>query len=254
MNHAIMNARAIITPSRATKKDILHFYTKCDEQKIEVIYEGVSDLKSQFLSTNFQSNHNYQLPIANYLLYVGSFYPHKNIENLIKAFTILREKYKLDINLVLAGKKDYFYQQLRKLIDHNEAMKQLNHTIHFVGYIDDDTLANLYQNAALFIFPSLCEGFGLPPLEAMQFGIPTVASNVSSIPEICGDAALYCNPQNVEDIALKIYTALTDAPIRNKLRENGFRRIQMFSWRNMGEKTLQVYENMLKGTPTTSKG
>lgn len=243
MRHAVLKARAIIAPSEATKKDILRFY-RVEEKKIRVIYEGVASLKSQFPNSNFQSNPNFQIPISkSYLLYVGSFYPHKNIERLIDAFYILRAKYNLDIKLVLVGKKDYFQKQLQMHIENNGAMEQWSNGIIFYGYAPDAELAELYQNATLFIFPSLYEGFGLPPLEAMQFGVPVVASRASCLQEVLGDAALYCEPQSGEDIAEKIAALYTNHTLQEQLRQKGYEQLKKYSWQKMAQQTEEIYQN-----------
>jgi len=240
MQHAVVNSRAVIVPSQATKKDVLKFYN-VDEDKIKVICNGVSKLQI----TNYKLNKNLKFKIKNYILHVGSFYPHKNIEKLIDAFLILRQKYKLDVSLVFAGKKDYFYQQLRNHIDNNEAMKQWNNETIFYDHASDIELAQLYSNAKLFVFPSLYEGFGLPPLEAMSLGTPVVASNASSIPEICGQAAFYFDPNNIDDMAAKIYTAYTDKSLREKLIANSAAHIKKFSWTQMAQETFDLYKEFM---------
>src|SRR3989338_2139080 len=247
MRHAVEKARAIIAPSEFGKQDLLRFYN-IPEDKIYVIYEGVSELqitnhKSQINGNTDHQKSKIQLKTKNllpYLLYVGSFYPHKNIERLIDAFDILRAKYNLDINLALVGKKDYFQQQIKKYITTNYKLQTTN--CIFYDYASDDELAELYQISALYIFPSLYEGFGLPPLEAMSFGVPVVASNASCIPEILGDAALYFNPENAEDIATKIHMLYTNITLQNQLREKGFAQMKKYSWDKMAQETLPILE------------
>lgn len=240
MRHAVEKARAIISPSEATKRDILRFYA-IDAKKIIVTYEGISmssklKIQSEKLQFKIQS-------YRPYLLYVGSFYPHKNIERLIDAFHILRTKYNLNLKLVIVGKKDYFQEQVEKyLTAHYQLLTA--HRI-FYGYAKDEELAALYQNASLYVFPSLYEGFGLPPLEAMSFGVPVIASNASCIPEICGNAALYFNPKNAEDIAAKIYLVYTQPIKQAELCKMGYAQIQKYSWQKTAEQTLQIYSRMV---------
>jgi glycosyltransferase involved in cell wall biosynthesis len=245
IKHAVKAARAIIVPSEFVKKDILRFYN-VDDEKIKVVYEGV-DIKFRYQITNVKSISNNKCQISgDYLLYVGSAYPHKNLERLVGAFAILRQKYKFEGQLVLAGKIDYFYNQLQKyIISQYPNIQYLLSNIHFYGHATDRELTQLYSNAKLFIFPSLSEGFGLPPLEAMSFGTPVVASNSTSIPEICEDAALYFNPNDANDIAVKIYSAYTNEKLQNKLRQKGLSQIKKYSWEKMAQETLRIYNNMI---------
>src|SRR3989338_11426010 len=198
MRHAVEKARAIIAPSEFGKQDLLRFYN-IPEDKIYVIYEGVSELRITNYELRINGKTDYQEQKAQlktknllpYLLYVGSFYPHKNIERLIDAFHLIRTKYSLDLKLVLVGKKDYFQKQVQQYLTTKYSL--VTTLCIFYGRASDDELAELYQNAALYVFPSLYEGFGLPPLEAMSYGVPVVASNTPCIREVCGDAALYFN-------------------------------------------------------------
>ena len=233
VKHAILKAKTIIAPSEFTKKDILRFYN-INPDKIKVVYEGV-DL-------NLKLKKNLKFKIKNYLLYVGSAYPHKNLEKLIEAFAILRQKYKLtDLKLVFVGKIDYFYNQLKKYIISQYPNIPISNII-FYGYASDQELAGLYQNASLYVFPSLHEGFGLPPLEAMSFGLPIAASCAASIPEICGQAALYFKPADAADIAEKIYQVYNNKELIAQLRQKGFEQIKKYSWRKMAKEILEVYE------------
>ena len=252
--HAVEKARAIIAPSEFGKQDLLRFYD-IPKDKIRVICEGVSELRI----TNYELRINgktdnqeskAQLKTKNllpYLLYVGSFYPHKNIERLIDAFHILRTKHNLDIKLVLVGKKDYFQKQAQKYLTTKYSL--LTTLCIFYGRASDDELAELYQNASLFVFPSLYEGFGLPPLEAMSFGVPTMASNASCIREVYGDAVLYFNPMDTEDIAAKIYAVYINPVKQADLREKGYSQIQKYSWQKMAQETLPILELHSVQTP-----
>ncbi len=152
-----------------------------------------------------------ELPEKPYILYVGNDYPHKNLQRLKWAFEKLKSE-GLDYDLVLITK-----------------------------FVNEEELDNLYKNAALFVFPSLSEGFGLPPLEAMARGVPVVSSNATCLPEILGDAALYFNPLDVDDMAEKIKKALTDENLRKTLIQKGFEQIKKYSWRKMADETLNLY-------------
>lgn len=146
-----------------------------------------------------------------YILYVGSDYPHKNLARLKLAFQKLIED-GLDYQLILVTE-----------------------------FVSDEELDNLYKNAGLFIFPSLCEGFGLPPLEAMKRGVPVVASNATCLPEVLGNAALYFNPLDINDIAEKIKKVLTDEDLRQTLIQKGFEQVKKYNWLKMAREIIEIY-------------
>ena len=139
------------------------------------------------------------------------------------------------MNLALVGEEDYFYKRLKSLAE------EIGSLVIFTGFVPDEELKILYQNALAYIFPSMYEGFGLPPLEAMARGVPVVSSSATSLPEILGEAALYFNPLDVNDMAEKIKKALLDEGLRNNLIEKGFEQIKKYSWQKMAEETLKIY-------------
>jgi len=172
----------ILTCSNFSKSSIMEIW-KIPEQKISVIYNGINHIN---LDGKLKARKK------NYILYVGRSSPIKNLGGLIKAFKILINKYKLGLKLVLTcKKKDVPFDLIKGVEKH----------IEFAGYVSEDQLVKLYQEALLFAFPSLYEGFGFPPLDAMAQGCPTVVSNVASLPEVCGDAAYFVDPQ-VNNFAL----------------------------------------------------
>jgi len=217
-----------------------------------------------------------------YILYVGNAYPHKNLEMLVEAFNIVSRKYfntppypplikggseqisirevgerttspldkggsrgalkknTLSYLLVLVGVKNYFYQQLIKYVQDNHS--GLESRIIFFGYATDQELRQLYENAELYVFPSLQEGFGLPPLEAMSYGVPVVSSKCSCLPEVLGSAALYFDAGNVKDMAEKIYRGLMDIELRKDLIKNGYDRIKLYDWEKMARETRRIYD------------
>lgn len=158
-----------------------------------------------------------------YFLYVGNAYPHKNLEILIRA---------TPIPLVLVGKEDFFYKRL----PHTEC------TVFF-GKASEEELQNLYTNATALVFPSLMEGFGLPGLEAMAVGTPVVCSDIPVFHEIYGDAALYFDPKNSEDISNKLQTIISDKKLAKLLVEKGKLQVKKYSWKEMARKTLEAYKN-----------
>jgi glycosyltransferase involved in cell wall biosynthesis len=175
-----------------------------------------------------------------FLLYVGSAYPHKNLEKLILAFLALADNYP-DLQLVLGGKKNTFYQKLEAwliALDNKNSQR-----IIFTDYLSDNELAVLYASARVYVFPSLIEGFGLPPLEAQTYGLPVVASDASCLPEVLGKSALYFNPDSVEEMTEKIKLLLDDNNLRSELIENGKENLKLFSWERMAKKIYNLYKS-----------
>jgi glycosyltransferase involved in cell wall biosynthesis len=177
------------------------------------------------------------------MLYVGNAYPHKNLERLIEAFCIFRQQNHNDWRLILVGAPDYFYKRLQK----ETAAKNNDSSIIFYGQASDDELIELYRQAQFYVFPSLCEGFGLPPLEAMCSGLPVISSNRSCLPEVLEDAALYFNPEDTADMVRVMTKLVEDNDLRQKLITAGYRQVQKFSWKTTAQKTLDLYERCLHG-------
>ncbi len=229
ISSAIKRSLKIITISNFVKEDIIKNFN-VPREKIVVIYEGAPNSESKMNSALSSEQKNKTNP---YLLYVGNAYPHKNLEKLIEAWFLLRKK-RADLSLVLVGEDDYFYQRLRKKAPSG---------VFFAGFKSDEELINIYQQASVYVFPSLCEGFGLPPLEAMAYGVPVVAAETTCLPEILGEAALYFNPESVEDIASKINEVLENEKLYRLLQEKGFEQIKKYSWSEMARQTLKIYNN-----------
>jgi len=164
-----------------------------------------------------------------YLLYVGNLYPHKNIAGLIAAFKKINSETGAGFRLMIAGGNPI----------NSEG------EIIFTGFTDEENLDELYRKAQLLIFPSFEEGFGFPPLEAMKRGVAVVCSNTSCLPEILGDAAIYFNPYDINDIAGKIKKVLFDEDLKKELVKRGLERVKKYSWSKTAEETLSVYENIL---------
>lgn len=175
-----------------------------------------------------------------FLLYVGNFYPNKNLGRLLEAFDKLRQ-YNKDLNMVIVGRADYFQDQLKRQAGKLGATANIN----FTGFVSDAQLLWLYKNASLFVFPSLSEGFGLPPLEAMAAGCPVISSNASCMPEVLGEAAAYFDPLDPSDMAAKIEALLNDPAELERLRKAGLEQVKKYSWRRMAEETLAVYKKVL---------
>jgi glycosyltransferase involved in cell wall biosynthesis len=240
LKSTVRKAKKIISVSQNTKKDLEHFF-RVPSGKISVIYAGVNGqfkpIKDKAKLSALRQKFHLDKP---YLLYTGVWRTHKNLPNLIRAFHILKQDHHFEGYLVITGREDPLYgPEIRKEI---ESLKLQNDVI-FPGLVDEKDLVLLYNGAVAYVFPSLYEGFGLPPLEAMQCGIPVAASNVSSIPEICGqDNALFFNPEDPQNIAATIFRILSQKSLRKQLIENGFKRVKNFSWEKMAREILKLYK------------
>jgi glycosyltransferase involved in cell wall biosynthesis len=224
-------AYKILTPSENTKRDLISFYN-IDPHKIKVIYPGIS---SNFASVNNNETvkSKYNLP-DNFLLFIGTIEPRKNISSLIRAFEeagkSLPEKY----FLIIAGSPGWKNQEVLKLIQNSPARD----LIRIIGYIDDKDKPDLYRRAKLFIYPSFYEGFGFPVLEAMHAGVPVITSNRSSLPELAGNACHLINPHRPAEICSAITKIIGDKIYRQKLIADGIKRAEKFNWENAAKEWL----------------
>jgi glycosyltransferase involved in cell wall biosynthesis len=183
-----------------------------------------------------------------YLLYAGNIRRHKNIPRLVEAFAVVREQLAAhpvygDLRLVIIGDNISQYPAVRQAVIRSRA----EHVVRFLGFVPFETLRFFYQSAAVFVFPSRYEGFGLPPLEAMACGAPVVTSNVSSLPEVVGDAAILVNPENVFDIVRGIRDALLDEELRANLIRKGREQAARFSWSRTARQVLEIYQEAAMG-------
>lgn len=240
---AVKKAKKVITISENSKKD-LETLLHTSSDKIEVIYQGVgrefSRIDDPALIDDTLKRYEISEP---FLLYTGVWRSHKNVPNLIKAFNELKKELSLkDLKLVITGKEDPFYPEVKETA-HKLGLES---DVIFTGLVPEPTLIALYNAALAYVFPSLYEGFGLPPLEAMACGTPVAASDLSSIPEICGKGnAVFFDPRNYHDIAQKVNALLKDTKLQEKLVENGLKRVQDFSWETMARQTLSLYKECL---------
>ncbi len=234
---AAKRAEKIIAVSEFTKNDIVRLL-KIKPEKIFVTYEGVALPQAEPADAEvFLRSLGVK---GDYLLYVGSAYPHKNLERLVSAFKIIAEKNPAR-QLILAGKDDYFYRRLRNFINR----LGLAGKIILAGYCDDQKLVALYQNAKAYVYPSLIEGFGLPSLEAQSYGLPMVCANASCLPEVAGEGAIYFNPEDHADMAEKIILAFSDDDLRRKLISAGYENLKKYSWDKCAWQTLAVYQSVI---------
>jgi glycosyltransferase involved in cell wall biosynthesis len=236
LHHAVFRSRHIITVSEFSKNDIVKTLHVPDK-KISVTYPAPLPLNNQ---TNNDQNFPQSLNITKpYALYVGVAYPHKNLVRLLEAWKLFTEKNGAKYQLVLVGKKNFFYNRLLKQF----TALFTSQSVVFTDYIADNVLPTIYKQAKLFIFPSLYEGFGLPPLEAMQVGVPVISSNSTCLPEILGDAALYFDGTDTTAMSQTLEQGLADENLRKKLITLGHKKYPQYSWKKLAKTTSEIYQN-----------
>lgn len=238
ISRGIRKAVKIITVSEVAKSDIVKYYD-VNENNIEVIYEGVNGhygpVKDKVAVRRVLKKYKID---GDYVLYTGRFHVRKNIIRLLRAFDIVRKEDHPELKMVLIGGDQYHgFQVFQAIKDMG-----LEHHVICPGHVEDRELPLFYNGARLFIYPSLFEGFGLPPLEAMRCGIPVIASNCTSLPEILGDAALLIDPYKIDDIAEKMIQLISNEDLRKKMIERGLLRASRFTWEETARKTLNVYK------------
>jgi glycosyltransferase involved in cell wall biosynthesis len=235
----LRKADHIIAVSNTTASDAVHLYN-LNQDKMSVIYEGITPHFQPVTDDRQQQQIRIQYALPQrFIFFVGTLEPRKNLPNLIRAFAAA----KLDeVKLVIAGKRGWMYQPIFDLVQE----LGLEQDVQFVGFIPDEDLPALYSLAEAFVFPSLYEGFGLPVLEAMACGTPVITSNISSLPEVTGDAALLIDPSNVQEMSLAIGRLVKDASLRQELGQRGLCQASQFSWRRAAEETLDVYRSVSK--------
>ena len=237
---AVNRASLILTVSEASKKDILRFFG-VPKEKVTVIYNAIDE---RFYveppeEEMVRVRERYQLN-DRFLMYAGNVKPHKNLELLIDAFVLLRQDGFDHLKLLVTGSEVSRYATLRRAVHRHN----LHRHVRFLGYQSEETLAVLYRLADVFVFPSLYEGFGLPPLEAMASGTPVVVSNVSSLPEVVGGAGILVNPYDPRSIADGIRQVLSDGTLRAELTTRGLARARSFSWQESVTQIQQIYQDV----------
>jgi glycosyltransferase involved in cell wall biosynthesis len=234
---AVHRSHRILTVSEASKRDIMHFFN-VDPEKIVVVYNAIDERfrvappkeDVERVRERYQLHHKF-------VLYAGNIKPHKNLVRVIEAFDALRQRGFDELKLLIIGDEISKTPSLRRAVHKHKLHKH----VRFLGYLTDETLAILYRLAAVFVFPSLYEGFGLPPLEAMASGTPVVTSNVSSLPEVAGGAAVLVDPYDVVSIVEGIERVLTDSTLAAELRSRGIARAGEFSWERSVARTRELY-------------
>ena len=227
----IRKADHVIAISESTKNDILRIYPEINEDKISVIYIGTS-MNGKIESKIIKDEVRKKFP-DRYILYVGQRGGYKNFNTFIKPIMEVDK----ELYLMCIGGGDFTSDELRELMGIEKRVIQMN--------ADDDVLAKAYCNALAFVFPSMYEGFGIPTLEAFTCNCPAIISNTSSMPEVGGDAVLYFNPEDVEEMRDRIYSVLNDSNLRSSMIEKGRERLNYFSWESIANQTIQCYKSLL---------
>lgn len=231
----VSRAELVLTVSETTRQDIIHLL-KCPEKKVKVVYNGY-DTSSYYVKEGKEELISQEYGCKDYLLAVGPTYPHKNLEMLLLAYREMSPGVRSKHPLVIAGGKKEYTNYLKRRVRELE----LGAEVHFLGYIPMRLMPALYREAHALIFPSLYEGFGIPLLEAMACGCPVAVSRTSSMPEVCGDAALYFDPLDKLSIRTAIEQLILDEAICSRLREKGLDQVKKFSW----EKTALEVKTLL---------
>lgn len=244
--YSVRNAKKVLTISDASRDDIIKAYT-VPKDSVITTYPGIKNIFSlephvygmKQLQTKYHiSDH--------FILFVGTLQPRKNIVRLIEAFSklgIREESFEINnLELIIIGKKGWQYEEILAAPE----KFGVEDRVRFFENIQDDELDTFYKHALCYVLPSLYEGFGLPVLEAMQRGCPVITSNVSSLPEAGGDAALYVDPKDADDIAAKIKKLINDKKLREELIEKGKKQVKKFSWEKAAKETLQVLQSVAK--------
>ncbi|MGI5917744.1 MAG: glycosyltransferase family 4 protein [Anaerolineae bacterium] len=240
IDEAVRSTDAVIAVSQATKNDIIRLVGG-PEHKIRVIYEAASPIfrpmRSPALTRRVQERFGIDTP---FVLCVGTIEPRKNVPMLLRAFRQLLDDYHPTVKLALAGQKGWLYDEVFQLItDLNLADDVL-----FLGRVSTEELLWLYNAAELLVTPSIYEGFGLTPLEAMACGTPVVVSNVSSLPEVVSDAGLLVDPNSPDELTIAMWRLLSDRELHHSLSEKGLRRAAYFSWDKAARETLDLYHSL----------
>ncbi len=256
LRRGLIRADRVIAVSDATRRDVQNTLN-IPESRLRLIYNAPDPIftaptRGLELDESYRIMERYQINYP-FLLYAGNIRPQKNIPRLVEAFAVLKGELAQhplysDLRLIIIGDEISRYPSVR----HSVIRSRVEQSVRFLGFVPINTLRIFYKAAAAFVFPSLYEGFGLPPLEAMACGTPVITSSVSSLPEVVGDAAIIVNPENVFDISRGIREALLDDDLRQQCIARGFQQVSRFSWRRTAEQVLEVYHEVARTGRTPS--
>lgn len=245
-SNVLKRAARIFAVSNFTKKDIERLF-RIRPSSIDVVYNAIderfrlghaTDADRQFIAERYQVNYPF-------ILYTGRISPHKNVVRIIEAFSALKAELEKedrlpDLKLIIIGDEVSRHPDLRRTV----IRSGVQNDVRFLGFVPIDVLRIFYDAAKVFVFPSLYEGFGLPPLEAMAHGTPVVTSNTSSLPEVVGNAAVLVNPENVFELMRAVHRVLVDQPLRERLKQRGYEQAARYSWNSSVERILDVYREV----------
>ena len=217
-------AKRIITCSEFSKRQLMH-YAGINKDKLQTIYHGKEHMVGTPIAQGYTEKMGLERP---FVLAVSSMSPNKNFRSIVAALELIGDK---DFDVVIAGGKS-------KIFNETTPGGESSGRVHYLGYVEEEELRALYDKAACFVFPSFYEGFGLPPLEAMACGAPVISSKAASLPEVCGDAVLYCDPHDPQDIADQIRRVMGDPQLREELSARGIEQAAKFSWSRCARETI----------------
>ncbi len=246
MRRVLHKAARVIAVSQFTRNEILKLLAIPDD-RIEVVYNAIDERFLRGHASEADRELIAQRYLVNYpfILYAGAIHPHKNVVRIIEAFSALKselqkERVFPDLKLIIIGDDLSSHPRLRRTV----VRSGVQNDVRFLGFVPIEVLRIFYDVAKIFVFPSLYEGFGLPPLEAMAHGTPVVASNTSSLPEVLGNAALLVNPENVFEIRRALQRVLLDPALRARMKERGYEQVQRFSWASSVGRLLDIYREV----------
>ena len=251
---ALRNADRVLAVSQFTKSELEQIFG-IPRDRIEVVYNAIderflrghaSEADHQLIAERYQVNYPF-------ILYAGAIRPHKNVVRIIEAFSALKtelekEQQFTDLKLIIIGDDLSSHPDLRRTV----IRSGVQNDVRFLGFVPIEVLRIFYDVAKVFVFPSLYEGFGLPPLEAMAHGTPVVTSNTSSLPEVGGNAAIMVNPENVFEIQRALQKALLDAALRIRMKQRGYEQAKKFSWMASVSRILEIYREVANKTASPS--
>jgi glycosyltransferase involved in cell wall biosynthesis len=231
----------IIAVSASTKRDIVE-HLGVSEDRITVVHEAYNPIfhpiDRDVAKERVRERYGVEGP---FVLFVSTIEPRKNVPALLRAMWQLHECYKEDMQLVMAGGKGWLFDDIFALIQE----LKLDERVHLLGQVPNEDLLDLYNSAEMLAHPAFYEGFGLPPLEAMACGLPVIVSNVASLPEVVGDAALLIDPHDIDELSAAIWRVLNDGELHQEMREKGLRQAERFSWERGARETLDIYRRVL---------
>lgn len=248
--HSFVNPRkiarrsdAVIADSYSTKRDLINLY-KLDPEKIHIVHLGFTRQKIESFEQKKDALLNKYNFSENFILFLSTIEPRKNLEGVLKSFLNLRKNGKLNSDLVIAGGKGWMYKNLFRLIRNHAYSKH----VKILGRISQAEKFIIYKAARAFVFPSYYEGFGLPPLEAMSVGTPVITSSASSLPEVVRDSAILVNPYDTSEIEKALFEATSNIVLRRRLIRSGFKCVENFTWEKCARETLDAFKNVIEKT------